>query len=55
MVTYFLVFSKDGKDVCCKWQRAASKDEAMLDAEFGLICRFPNVEYDDVRVEAEEE
>lgn len=49
-MTYYILFSNDNKPVCGTWQRAENKENAMMDAEFKLMCHFPGVQYDSVQV-----
>lgn len=45
MRSYYVMFILDGKDICGVWKRAKNEDQAILDAEFSLICNYPNVRY----------
>lgn len=48
MKTYYITFKKDCKPVCGCFKKAKNPDEAMLAAEFALICKHPAVVYDDL-------
>lgn len=43
---YYVLFSYKGKAVAGTWVAADSEGEALLNAEFKLICLVPNVQYD---------
>ena len=43
---YYVLFSYKGKAVAGTWVEATSEGEALLNAEFKLICMVPNVQYD---------
>ena len=46
MKTFYVVFYKNNKAICGTWRQGKDKDEATCNAEFAIMCRFPNVEYD---------
>lgn len=46
----YIVFEKNDIPVCACWKSGCSEDECMLNAEFALKCRYPNVKYDNVIV-----
>lgn len=50
MKEYTVKFYKDGILICTCMKLAVSAEEAMIDAEFALICKYPNVEYDSLEV-----
>lgn len=50
VMAYYVVFSYKGKPICGTWVRAESKEEAMVNGEFKLMCRYPNVPYDSTQV-----
>lgn len=43
---YYVLFSYKGKAVAGTWVEATSEGQALMDAEFKLICMVPNVQYD---------
>ena len=43
---YYVLFSYKGKTVAGTWVEANDDGEALLNAEFKLICMVPNVQYD---------
>lgn len=50
MKSFYVVFFSDKKAVCGTWVRDDDKEWAMISAEFKLMCKYPNVKYDDVKV-----
>lgn len=46
----YILFEKNDIPVCGLWKSGDSEDECMTNAEFSLICRYPNVKYDNVIV-----
>ena len=46
MKSYYIIFEKSGKKICGCWKREKSEESALLAAEFALICRYSNIEYD---------
>lgn len=54
MKSYYIVFYKNNKIVCGKYQKADNRENGMLLSEFSLLCNYPNVEYDDVKIVREE-
>lgn len=49
-MAYYVVFSYKGRAVCGTWVRAESKEQALNNAEFKLICVYPNVLHDSSEV-----
>ena len=49
-MAYYVVFSYKGKPICGTWVRAQSKEQAMVVAEYKLMCRYANVLYDAMEV-----
>lgn len=47
---YNVTFYYHGIPVCSTLKRAGTQEEAGLQTEFGLMCLFPNVNYDDVTI-----
>ena len=47
MKSYYVIFTLNKKDICGCWKRANSEEDAMMMAEFSLMCHYSNVEYDD--------
>lgn len=43
---YYVLFSYKGKAVAGTWVTGTNEGEALLNAEFKLICMVPNVKYD---------
>lgn len=54
MKSYYIGFYKNNKMVCGKYQKAYNRENAMLLAEFSLLCNYQNVEYDGVKIVREE-
>ena len=54
MKSYYIGFYKNNKMICGKYQKADNRENAMLLAEFSLLCNYQNVEYDDVKIVREE-
>lgn len=54
MKSYYIGFYKHNKIVCGKYQTADNRENAMLLAEFSLLCNYQNVEYDSVKILREE-
>lgn len=50
MFKYYIVYYQDGKSVAGTYVIADSEAEALLDAEFKIICRFPNVAYNGMEI-----
>ena len=48
MQEYTVKFYKGGILVCICTKLAVSAEEAMINAEYALLCKYPNVEYDHV-------
>lgn len=48
---YLVVFYNKGKKICSCWKDGKNKEDAMLKAEFSLMCKYSNVEYDEVKTE----
>lgn len=46
MKKYYVIFTLAGKKICGHWEKAYTEAGAKLGAEFALICRSPNVQYD---------
>jgi len=46
MKDYIILFTLKGKKICTCHKKAEDEDQALLDAEFSLICKYPNVKYD---------
>lgn len=51
MKYYKIIFLYKGKKICACYMDGENTDEAMMRAEFSLICKYSNVAYDDVIVE----
>lgn len=49
MKEYITYFYLNGRAFCSCRTNADSIDSAEMDAEFAMMCRYPNVKYDDVR------
>lgn len=49
-MAYYVVFSYKGKPICGTWVRAESKEQAMINAEYKLMCRYSNVPYNAMEV-----
>ena len=45
MKSYYITFYNGKKPICGTWKRAVTKEEALLYAEFSIICHYPNVKY----------
>lgn len=54
MKSYYIGFYKNNKMICGKYQKADNKENAMLLAEFSLLCNYKNVEYNNVKIVREE-
>lgn len=52
MKSYYVLFKKDGIPVCSCWTEGTDEEDAKMKAEFALICRYSNVEYDEVAIVA---
>lgn len=52
MKTYYVIFEYHGKNICGVWKRADGKEKAIMDAEFALMCHYPNVKYDNCYITA---
>lgn len=50
MKTFTVKFYKENTLICTCTKKADSLDEAMINAEWALICKYPNVEYDTIVV-----
>ena len=46
MKSYYVLFELQSKIICGTYRRANSKEEAIMNAEFALMCYYPNVKYD---------
>lgn len=46
----YILFEKNDNPICGCWKSGASKYECVINAEFALMCRYPNIEYDNVIV-----
>lgn len=44
----YVLFEKNDIPICARWESGTSEDECAVNAEFALMCRYPNVEYDNV-------
>lgn len=49
-MTKTVLFSYKGDKVCTTIKSGKDEDEILLNAEFALICRYPNVKYDKVEI-----
>lgn len=47
---YHVTFYYRSSPVCSTLERAETKEDAGLKAEFRLMCLFPNVNYDNVTI-----
>lgn len=52
---YYVLFSYKGKAVVGTWVKATSEGQALMDAEFKLVCALPNVQYDGMDILAKQE
>ena len=55
MKSYYVMFYHKNKKICGCWKRANSGEEATMMAEFALMGRYPNVEYDRTEIINEKE
>ena len=50
MKTYYVLFKNNNKPICGCWKRATSKENAIIQAEFSLMCKYSNVTYDSTEI-----
>lgn len=55
MKSYYVLFTIKNKAICGVWKRANSKEDACMFAEFALMAKYPNVEFDKTEVIKTEE
>ena len=53
MKSYYIIFYNGENKICGTYVRANDKEEALMSAEFSLMCRYPNVAYTDCKAEYE--
>ena len=54
MEKFFVVFYYKGKKICSCWKEGKDKEDAVMNAEWALACKYPDVLFDEVRAESED-
>ena len=47
---YLVSFYNNGVKICTCWENGKDADEAMEKASFALMCKYSNVDFNEVRV-----
>lgn len=48
---FLITFYNKGKKICSCIKEGTTLEDAMLKAEFNLICKYSNIEYDNLIAE----
>lgn len=50
MEKFLIMFYYKGKKVCSCWKEGKDKEDAVMNAEWALVCKYPDVLFDEVSV-----